>query len=69
MSRLTALKARQTIFGKISETYQSLENHAHNTFMLIIQFKIMNLKSRNAMNSSPNLVSLLPIAKTCNPCW
>jgi len=59
MSCLAALKARQTVSRKFPETYHSPENHTYNTFMLVIQFIIMNLKSRNAMNSSPNLGSLL----------
>jgi len=61
MSRLAALKACQSVSGKFLETYHSLENHAYNTFMLVIQFIIMNLKSRNVMNSYPNLDSLLKI--------
>jgi len=50
---------RQEVSGKFPETYHSPENHAHNTFMFIIQFKIMNLKSGNAMNNSLYLDSLL----------
>jgi len=61
MSRLAALKARQAVSEKFPETYHSPKNHAHNTFMLIIEFKIMNLKSRNTMNNSPNLVILAKI--------
>jgi len=76
MSHLVALKVRQAVFGKFPETYPSLENHVHNTFMLIIQFKIMNLKSRNVISNSSNLNSLLNCQKpwsfdlaTCPPPW
>jgi len=55
--------SRQAVSQKFSKTYDSPENHAHNIFMLIIQFKIMNLKSRNAMNNSPNLNNL------CSNCY
>ena len=59
MSHLATLKARQAVSEKHPETYHSPENHVHNKFMLIIQFKIMNLKSRNTMNNSSNMDSLL----------